>query len=77
MRLAAQHKMACATKLLRGYFGFDALTPVRHVGELALRFPLLLFVPGNLGFFFGIRIIDQRQLRFLRRAGGKGHATCQ
>ena len=53
------------------------LSAVRHVGELALRFPLLLFVPRNLGFFFGIRIIDQRRLRFLRRAGGKGHATCQ
>ncbi len=76
MRLAAQHKMA----VLQNYFAairIRRLTPVRHVGELALRFPLLLFVPGNLGFFFGIRIIDQCRLRFLRRAGGKGHATCQ
>jgi len=53
------------------------LPAIGHPCELALGFPLLLFVPGNLGFFFGIRIIDQRRLRFLRRACDKGHAACQ
>ncbi len=53
------------------------LAPVGHSGELALAFPLLLFVPGNLGFFFGIRIIDQRHLRFLGRASDQSYAACQ
>jgi hypothetical protein len=74
--MAAQHKMA-VRQISSRLFQIRGLTPVRHVGKLALRFPLLLFVPRNLGFFFGIRIIDECRLRFLRRASGKRHATRQ
>jgi len=71
------HSQGLCHTIIRCVFGFDLLATVGHPRELPLGFPLLLFIPGNLGFFFGIRIIDQRQLRFLRRTCDKGHATCQ
>src|SRR4051794_30089985 len=47
-----------------------SLTTIGDAAELAIAFPLLLFVPRDHSFFFIIGVVDQRRL-FLRRAGDK------
>lgn len=44
--------------------GPDPLPVIRHPGELALGFPLLLFVPGYLRIGAVVGIIDQRHVFF-------------
>ncbi len=51
------------------------LAPIGQSRELSLRLPFLLFVPGNLGFFFRIGIIHERDILFFRRASHEERAS--